>query len=110
MKIRSRVKIKMLLLYVFVGCCNRAIHGTLGTAIVLCRRQFLGTEQFCSVPIISITRGREGDEPVFGQVTYISICIVSKLLVITPIFSSILPLKRTLGFLCQIKLNTDDTI
>ena len=44
---------------------------------------------------------REGDEPVFGQATYISIYKVSKLLVSTPIFLSLLPLKITSGFSFQ---------
>ena len=65
---------------------------------------------------MGVSRGREGNERVFGQVerlckfTYISIFIVTKLLVITPMFLSLLPLKIAPGFIFQIKLNTDDTI
>ena len=63
--------------------------------VELCRvqyvRQLLGSHFFCSVPIIARHGRREGDEPVFGQATYISIYKVSKLLVSTPIFLSLLP-------------------
>ena len=63
-------------------------------------RQLLGSQLLCSDPIIARHGRREGDEPVFGQATYISIYKVSTLLVLTPIFSSLLPLKITSGFSC----------